>query len=55
MKQEMTGGNDISWTVCNSFAPCCRQITMLIPHQSVYTGWMPFLPPNRQHQSTVQW
>jgi len=22
------------------------------PHHSVFTGWMPFLPPNRQRQST---
>jgi len=21
-------------------------------HHSVFTGWMPFLPPNQQHQST---
>jgi len=22
------------------------------PHRSVFTGWMPFLPPNQQRQST---
>ena len=35
-----------------SFAPCSRQITMPVPHQSVFTGQMPLLPPNQQHQST---
>jgi len=29
-----------------------RQITMPTPHHSVFTGWMPFLPPNQQRQST---
>jgi len=27
------------------------QITALVPHQSVFTGWMPFLLPNQQRQS----
>ena len=26
--------------------------TSTVPHHSVFTGWMPFLPPNQQHQST---
>ena len=25
---------------------------MLVPHHSVFTGQMPFLPPNQQRQST---
>jgi len=25
---------------------------MPAPHHSVFTGWMPFLPPNQQRQST---
>ena len=25
---------------------------MPVPNHSVFTGWMPFLPPNRQRQST---
>jgi len=25
---------------------------MPVPHHSVFTGWMPFLPPNKQLQST---
>jgi len=31
---------------------CSRQITMPVPHHSVFTGRMPFLPPNQQRQST---
>ena len=46
------GGSGTSWTICKSFAPCSRQITMPVPHHSVFTGRMPFLPPNQQHQST---
>jgi len=34
--------------VCTSL----RQITTPAPHRSVFTGRMPFLPPNQQHQST---
>ena len=37
--------------VCKS-APCSRQITTPAPHHSVFTGRMPFLPPNQQRQST---
>jgi len=43
------GGSDISWTICKSFAPRSRQITMPAPYHSVFTGPMPFLPPNQQH------
>jgi len=46
------GGSGISWTIRKSFAPCSRQITMPLPHHSVFTGWMPFLTPNQQRQST---
>ena len=40
------GGSDISWTICKSFAPHCRQITMLTPHHSVFlqpgcSSWCP--------------
>jgi len=52
LKQEMMGGNGISWTVCKSFAPHSKQRTMPVPHCSVFTGQMPFLLPNQQHQST---
>ena len=44
-------GSGISWNICKS-APRSRQITMPSPHHSVFTGRMPFLPPNQQHQST---
>ena len=46
------GGSGISWTICKSFAPRCRQITTPVPHHSDFTGRMPFLPPNQQCQST---
>jgi len=51
LKQETVGGSGISWAICKS-APCSRHITMPAPHHSVFTGRMPFLPPNQQHQST---
>jgi len=41
----------VSWVICKS-APRCRQITTPAPHHSVFTGRMPFLPPNQQRQST---
>ena len=53
MKQEMMGGSGISWTICKSFTPHSRHIIMLVPHHSVFTGRMPFLPSNHQSQSTV--
>jgi len=52
LEQEMMGGSDISWTICKSFAPRSRQITMPVPHHWAFTGRMPFLPPNQQRQST---
>ena len=53
LKQEIVSGSGISWNIglCKS-APCSRQITTLAPHHSVFTGRMPFLPPNQQHRST---
>jgi len=51
LEQETVSGNGISWAICKS-APRLRQITMPAPHHSVFTGWMPFLLPNQQHQST---
>ena len=44
-------GSSISWAICKS-APCSRQITTPALHHSVFTGRMPFLPPNQQRQST---
>ena len=44
-------GSGISWAIYKS-APCSRQITTPAPHRSIFTGRMPFLPPNQQRQST---
>ena len=44
-------GSGISWLICKS-APRSRQIATPAPHHSVFTGRMPFLPPNQQRQST---
>ena len=55
LEQEMMGcpgGDGISWTICKSFAARSRQITMSVPHHSVFTSQMPFLLPNKQCQST---
>ena len=52
LKQETVSGSGISWAICKS-ASRSRQITMPVPHHSsFFTGWMPFLPPNQQRQST---
>ena len=51
LKQETVSGSGISWAICKS-APRSRQITTPAPHQSVFTGRIPFLPPNQQRQST---
>jgi len=46
MKQEMMG-----WQ-CHQLDHMQIICTMLVPHHSVFTGRMPFLPPNQQRQST---
>ena len=51
LKQETVSGSGISWAVCKC-APRSRQITTPAPHYLVFTGRMPFLPPNQQCQST---
>jgi len=52
LKQETVSGSDISWAICKS-ASRSRQITMPVLHHSkFFTGQMPFLPLNQQHQST---
>jgi len=51
LKQETVNGSGSSWAICKP-APCPRHITMLAPHHSVCTDWMPFLQPNQQRQST---
>ena len=50
LKQETVGGSGISWAICKC-ASCSRQITTPAPHHSVFTGQLPFLPPNQQRQS----
>ena len=52
LKQETVSGSGISWAICKS-APRSRQTTTPAPHHSVFTDWMPFLPPNQQRQSTA--
>ena len=44
-------GSGISCAIWK-FAPRSRQITTPAPHYSVFTGRLPFLPPNQQRQST---
>ena len=51
LKQETVSGSGISRAIRKS-APHSREITTPTPHRSVFTGRMPFLPPNQQHQST---
>jgi len=51
LKQETVSGSGISLDICKS-APRSRQITMPAPHHLVFTGRMPFMPPNQQCQST---
>jgi len=54
-EQELIGfgdGSGIGWTVCKQSAPRFRQITTPTPHHSNFTGWMLFLTPNQQCQST---
>jgi len=44
-------GSGISRAICKS-APRSRQIIMPAPHHSLFTGRIPFVPPNQQRQST---
>jgi len=53
---DFTEARDSEWqwhqlAICKS-TPRSRQITTPAPHHSVFTGRMPFLPPNQQRQST---
>ena len=50
LKQETVSGSGISWAICKS-ALRSREITTPAPHHSVFTGRIPFLPPNQQRQS----
>jgi len=44
----------VAWTICKQSAPRSRQITTSTPQKnhSIFTGWMLFLTPNQQCQST---
>jgi len=44
-------GSGISWAICKS-ATRSRQTTTPAPTTLFFTGWVPFLPPNQQHQSS---
>jgi len=48
----MGDGSGISWTICKQSAPRSRQTTTPTLHHSIFTGWMLFLMPNQQCQST---
>jgi len=52
LEQERIGGSDISWTICKSFAPRCRQISMPVLHHSSFYRPDTLLLPDQQHQST---
>ena len=51
LKQETVSGSGISWAICKS-ALWSREIAVPAPHHSVFYGWVPFLPPSQQRQST---
>ena len=50
LEQEIVSGSGICWAICKS-APHPRQPRQH-PTTQFFTGWMPFLPPNQQRQST---
>ena len=57
LKQETVSGSGISWAICKSAS---MQVCISLqtdnhastPPLKFFTGWMPFLPPNQQCQST---
>ena len=52
LKQETVSGSVISWAICKS-APCCRQITMPVPHHSVF--YRPAALPAAQPTASKHW
>ena len=52
LKQETVSGSDISWAICKS-APCYRQITMPVPHHSVF--YRPDALPAAQPTASKHW
>ena len=45
-------GSGISWSICKQSAPRSRQVTTPTPHHSIFTGWVLFVTPIQQCQST---
>jgi len=52
LEQETVSGNDISWAICTS-APRARQITMPVPHHSVF--YRPDALPAAQPTASKHW
>jgi len=50
LEQEIVSGSGICWAICKH-APHPRQPRQH-PTTQFFTGWMPFLTPNEQRQST---
>ena len=49
LKQETVSGSGISWAICILLQTDNHASTQPL---NFFTGWMPFLPPNQQRQST---
>jgi len=52
LKQETVSGSGISWTICKSAPNNGIDNHASTPPLKLFTGQMPFLPPNQQRQST---
>ena len=51
LKQETLSGSGISWAICTSLHLAPDRQPHQHPTTLFFTGRMPFLPPNQQHQS----
>jgi len=51
LEQQIVSGTGISWAIWKS-ATSPRQITTPASHHLIFTGQVPFLPPNQQCKST---
>jgi len=52
LEQEIVSGNGISWATDANLYLAQTDNHASIPPLSFFTGWMPFLLPNQQRQST---
>ena len=52
LKQETVSGSGISWGPYASLHLAPDRKPCQYPTTQFFTGWMPFLPPNQQRQST---